>query len=1821
MEDFEWVSVDPQEHITFTTPGPTAEEGLRIRAWLEPTEYDKKDSEYDRHRNSHAHGTNQWLFETPGFRRWHESESSSLLWLSGLPGSGKSVYASKLVDSLARDGSTVLYFFFRHIIDQNNTANGALRDWLAQLLESSESLQRRLWEKVHSRQDLGSTSTQSLWELLSVGLSDVPSVYIVADALDEMATEDIEPFLQGLLQLSKARSGNVKIVMTSRPVSSVQAPLRIADVEKLELDAQQIDVDISTYVSQRLQNSTISAEHHPTIMAAVPGRANGLFLFARLAMDSFLESDQHPAETLKELPMDLNVMYTELLRQNALRSGMSFDMQVLTMQLVTHCIRPLRLLELSQAVNTERNLSLNTKINLKDTKAMVRLAGGSLLQILPTELVSVVHHSFTEFLIGKTRKVASHQQYPVLEFKQTHGRLAGLCLRYLKAHGIMNLKNPDHEAAFENPSAFLRYAGAYWYVHAQKASSSDEWLPLIIEMNKKDVIQVLAKLSQKIDYERYEGMTSLGLAAMLGLDDYVKYLLENSDYVLTRKDGMPRSPLAEAAQQGYLAIAKMLLERGASVTEIDKTYNFKRTPLHYAAEGNHTSIVTLLVNHGADILLATVDEKYNGQGFGSEKQQSALEKACMLGHVESVSAMIPFIPEPDGFTKALAWAVDHSRLEVVELLIRSGSVKVNDQFQGATALMRASCRRNPRVVKFLLENGANVNETGGPTESKPRSGFTVLHCLSAAATDPDDSPSNLDQNDQDVKDCFQILLAAGADINQLDSRGQTPLLVSKDLTSLSILIKAGADPCAASEDGKTILNFDHYRCSEEMLRLAANAMSRARMSSWDWLAELKGEDPILTYVKNSKMKRAKALLLAGLPANRRDELGNGAFHYTTQLRFKGHEECTTWVTLLKTSGADINLRNLKGETPLHLLGAGHAKMLNCDNPRLFTILLQAGADLEAKNYKGETPLMAMARYGNADSLQAMVERGANIQTIDFLGRNLFFSAAKKRGNESTLQWLIDRGFNPTSRDREGSTIFHAVMRHANRRFRYCFDEFDHLIRFGVGPFQPDYTGRTPLHTIAADAPFDPDRFGNRREIVLPGKRTTFEYVLELFQANGLDEADNFGVTALHLAATFHEGQTRLLLEAGANPLLVTNEKITVLHLAARGRQPNILSMALDYIKRRPEIKDSKAFVDLKDNDGKSALSYACMSGVFESVRILLQSGATNEPDLALDAFVSFETELQNWPSPSGPRWSRDTFDKDYGWWHCAGSVTIKDKSRTICEPSTNDGELRLDEIIELATNDHLPTLARVDEAIQAAGSNGHDYTVECLINLRYKLDGTSAYKHSHESLSALARREAVKQLYSKDVPADIFHERGFISTLNHFLSLREYGLAQTLVTKMDLDETQLHDILHQLVSEGRISLLFKIVTPEIISRFFRNKASTDPPDVDGFLVAACRRERPNMDVVRFLVEHCGVDVNDRARERRVISEWAAIKNETALHVLARGTHWWQKHEAIPYLVQQGANLEAEDSKDDTPLSTAINHYLLQPGNSIQSIETLVELGANIKGGSRGGSCLAKAATSPHILRILLKSLPTLGLDELNIAITSCDVTLVELALQRGADPNGPIEPSRTEPCGISYYHGIDTYGKQDRHPLHHALALWAESHDRCSEEKKQIVNLLLEKGANPSARYQNLTVAHCAMASNENFAMLFSDIPSLDLSAVDDNGLTLFLVACRWGNHDAAMVLQSRGADIYACDKYGRNALHHILFSERRQSNREILHRLVSDKTLVNHADNDGQTPIFEAARQSDLVAIKLLISNGADPWTMDRSRDSMLANIPSTLR
>jgi ankyrin repeat protein len=87
-----------------------------------------------------------------------------------------------------------------------------------------------------------------------------------------------------------------------------------------------------------------------------------------------------------------------------------------------------------------------------------------------------------------------------------------------------------------------------------------------------------------------------------------------------------------------------------------------------------------------------------------------------------------------------------------------------------------------------------------------------------------------------------------------------------------------------------------------------------------------------------------------------------------------------------SQGADVNVRDLYGWTPLHFAA-------NCADTDIAGILLEKGADVHARSDDGSTPLLIAANNGRSEVITLLLGAGADVHDKDENGATALIYAA------------------------------------------------------------------------------------------------------------------------------------------------------------------------------------------------------------------------------------------------------------------------------------------------------------------------------------------------------------------------------------------------------------------------------------------------------------------------------------------------------------------------------------------------------------------------------------------------------------------------------------------------------------------------------------------------------------------------------------------------------------------------------------------------------------------------------------------------------------
>lgn len=149
------------------------------------------------------------------------------------------------------------------------------------------------------------------------------------------------------------------------------------------------------------------------------------------------------------------------------------------------------------------------------------------------------------------------------------------------------------------------------------------------------------------------------------------------------------------------------------------------------------------------------------------------------------------------------------------------------------------------------------------------------------------------------------------------------------------------------------------------------------------------EEQCFYYAKYDKLRELKALFKKG--AEHPDPNARDSRNGETPLFAAIDRDSERCAMFLLSKGADPDIANMSGATPLHHIAASPSRL------EMAKALLEAGANPSAANKRGATPLHHAAGAGNADLVEALLEKGSDPLALDSEG-----STPLDRVNKSIL---------------------------------------------------------------------------------------------------------------------------------------------------------------------------------------------------------------------------------------------------------------------------------------------------------------------------------------------------------------------------------------------------------------------------------------------------------------------------------------------------------------------------------------------------------------------------------------------------------------------------------------------------------------------------------------------------------------------------------------------------------------------------------------------------------------------------------------------------
>jgi hypothetical protein len=250
----------------------------KVLAWLE------RSNPHPNHLaavEKHQKSTGSWLLESDPFSTWIKNPAAPL-WLHGIPGSGKTILISTVIESLKvdRTADSLLFYYF----DFGDPAKQITANLMRSLLTQAAVLDERAYQSVlqfYLSCDRGrrEPSTSDVRLVLMEIAAVFKELFIVIDALDECPRDGgREELLQDVIEISKI--GNVHLLVSSREESDIHSSFSKPGFLDISVAGSGIDSDIREYVKTRFAEDTklsrFPADLKSEAETQLQGKANGM---------------------------------------------------------------------------------------------------------------------------------------------------------------------------------------------------------------------------------------------------------------------------------------------------------------------------------------------------------------------------------------------------------------------------------------------------------------------------------------------------------------------------------------------------------------------------------------------------------------------------------------------------------------------------------------------------------------------------------------------------------------------------------------------------------------------------------------------------------------------------------------------------------------------------------------------------------------------------------------------------------------------------------------------------------------------------------------------------------------------------------------------------------------------------------------------------------------------------------------------------------------------------------------------------------------------------------------------------------------------------------------------------------------------------------------------------------------------------------------------------------------------------------------------------------------------------------------------------------
>uniref|UniRef100_A0A671XZX4 Transient receptor potential cation channel, subfamily A, member 1b n=1 Tax=Sparus aurata TaxID=8175 RepID=A0A671XZX4_SPAAU len=486
-----------------------------------------------------------------------------------------------------------------------------------------------------------------------------------------------------------------------------------------------------------------------------------------------------------------------------------------------------------------------------------------------------------------------------------------------------------------------------------------------VESNKEESCRTLLDLGADPNLLNTALMSPLHLAVSLGHNNLVELLLSYSTTDANLQGDLGNTPVILACSINNFEALSILIKHGARLCKQNKLGHF---PIHAAAFAGAKKAMEVILKNGEEL------------GHQIEQHINYLDKSR---------------------SSPLHLAVRGGNIEAIRFCIANGARIDQQQNDKSTPLHLACTQGATEVVKLMLSSFGQVGDIINLTDGANQ---TPLHRATIF----------------DHTELAEYLISLGADLNCIDCKGNSPLLLATSCgawRTVTLLLSKGAnvnvrDRCGcnflhlAILQPKGLKNITEEVLQHNSVKALLNCEDNEGCTPLHYACRLGIHDSVKNMLGLSGQ--------VGLACKSKDK--KSALHFAAQ-----YGRINTCQRLLETitDSRLLNEGDERGLTPLHLASKeGHTKVVQ--------LLLRKGALFHC-DYKGWSCLHHAASEGYTQTMDILLS--ANPKLLDKTDEdgNSALHVAAREGHTAAVKLLMNRGAELSLNKTETSFLHEAVQ--------------------------------------------------------------------------------------------------------------------------------------------------------------------------------------------------------------------------------------------------------------------------------------------------------------------------------------------------------------------------------------------------------------------------------------------------------------------------------------------------------------------------------------------------------------------------------------------------------------------------------------------------------------------------------------------------------------------------------------------------------------------------------------------------------------------------